>query len=650
MAEHVRPDGYMKDTPRAGATDERATGAKLLLDSASERLPTPDGVALAIMEAWEDSRTTFYQLSQLVQTDPALSGRVLKLANSAAFSHRPVASVPAAIMRVGMQTVGQLAVAFSLINKDDIHNCPAFDHQQYWSRCLLMAVLSRGLGEATQLAPPQDLFACGLLARIGVLGLACVYPEAYSDLLAMNPPDLTALEKQKFSVDHNELSEAMMLDFCVPNALAEPARYHEAPERSGFDRNARPQKLVLLLHLAYRLSEAAVHGGDAIEADTAVLDSISARLGLAEGEIERISNDALAEWREWSKLLQLSVHSAPNHQQSQRTSAGQDEQSCGSTQMLRAVVIADLNCAASITASLAALNIRAERCDDSKQALRLAMEHQVNVFFVSPPYDSFIRAARHSEIGDASYIFAVETSADTEFEAYAYDIGADDVIVADLPVERLEPRLKPALRMLAQHEGWHSDRKDLHHIAKELALSHRQQEVLALTDQLTELPNRRAAIDALDQAWSHSLRSQAPCALLIMDIDHFKSINDCYGHAVGDQVLHATAAVLKQAVRRDETIARIGGEEFLLISTRLNLREAVVAAERLRRHIEHATIDIGSKVIKITVSIGIAAREAEMSDPEALMIAADKALYAAKDGGRNRLGFFADGKVRLLKQ
>jgi len=103
-------------------------------------------------------------------------------------------------------------------------------------------------------------------------------------------------------------------------------------------------------------------------------------------------------------------------------------------------------------------------------------------------------------------------------------------------------------------------------------------------------------------------------------------------------------------VRRDETIARIGGEEFLLVSTRLELREAVVAAERLRRQLERAMIDIGSQLIKITVSIGIAAREAEMSRPEALMIAADKALYAAKNGGRNRLGFFADGKVRLLKQ
>jgi diguanylate cyclase (GGDEF)-like protein len=106
---------------------------------------------------------------------------------------------------------------------------------------------------------------------------------------------------------------------------------------------------------------------------------------------------------------------------------------------------------------------------------------------------------------------------------------------------------------------------------------------------------------------------------------------------------------LKNAVRRDETIGRIGGEEFLLISTRLDLREAVVAAERLRRQLEHATIDAGGDPIQVAASIGIAAREADMPHAEALMIAADKALYAAKNAGRNRLGLFMAGNIRVLK-
>src|SRR6056297_1367189 len=109
----------MSDQPQQPRQGQKESGARMLLDSASEQLPTPDGVALAIMEAWENERTTVQDLARLVQADPALSGRVLKLANSAAAgARRAVASVPDAIVRVGMQTVGQLAVAFSLIGKE----------------------------------------------------------------------------------------------------------------------------------------------------------------------------------------------------------------------------------------------------------------------------------------------------------------------------------------------------------------------------------------------------------------------------------------------------------------------------------------------------------------------------------------------------
>ena len=146
-------------------SEPKVSCAQMLLESSAELLPTPNGVALAIMEAWENENTTLQQIAKLVQMDPSLSGRILKLANSAITGRRPVASVPEAIVRVGMQTVGQLAVAFSLIGNETPTHCAEFNHQKYWTRCLLMAVLSRGLAKATQVAPPDDIFACGLLAR-----------------------------------------------------------------------------------------------------------------------------------------------------------------------------------------------------------------------------------------------------------------------------------------------------------------------------------------------------------------------------------------------------------------------------------------------------------------------------------------------------
>ncbi len=654
-----RSDSRADPTTPERPVSAGVSGAQMLLDSAAERLPTPDGVALAIMQAWENEDTTVQQMARLVQTDPSLSGRVLKLANSAASGCRPVAAVPDAIIRIGMQTVGQLAIAFSLIGKDGAESCPGFDYSAYWARCLLMAVLARGLGEATRIASPEDLFACALLARIGILGLASVYPDEYAKLLSNNPSSLALAEKETFGVDHNELTELMMTDFFVPRALAEPARHHEAPDQSGFDPGARHQKITVLLHLAYRLSDAATDAGGRIGADPAVLDVLCAQLGLEEGRIATIFDQALVEWRDWSELLQLSIEQAPAYRDLdfQALEAPSEAQAAGAspedlevrTEALSATILADANIETGLKAVLGELRISASSCEKASEAVQLAMEKQANLFFVSEAHERLIKMIRGADAGDASYIFAVLEEPDVEREVQAYATGADQVIAAGITAAHLSTRLAPAIRCLKRHARWGKDRRELRRIAKELALSHRQEQVLALTDQLTNLPNRRAGMDALERVWLGSVRNNSPCALLIFDLDHFKKINDHYGHAVGDQALKVAADVLKTAVRRDETIARIGGEEFLLVSGQMDLREAVVAGERLRRQLEQAEIDVSGERVLITSSIGLALRTDAMKQPDDLMAAADQALYEAKDQGRNQIAINSDGNIRVLR-
>ena len=195
-------------------TDTMSTPLRLFLESAGHQRPSPSDVALAIIELWGDEHTAVQQLSSLIRTDPALSGQMLRLrlANSAAIGDRPVAAISYAIVRVGMQAVGQLAVSYPLIDGRANGPCRGFDYGAYWSHCLLMAVLSRGLARRTGLAPPEDLFACGLLSRIGILALTTVYPQEYSELLALEPRELTDAEKKRFGIDHNELTRDLMLD------------------------------------------------------------------------------------------------------------------------------------------------------------------------------------------------------------------------------------------------------------------------------------------------------------------------------------------------------------------------------------------------------------------------------------------------------
>lgn len=171
---------------------------------------------------------------------------------------------------------------------------------------------------------------------------------------------------------------------------------------------------------------------------------------------------------------------------------------------------------------------------------------------------------------------------------------------------------------------------------------------MSLTDELTDLPNRRAAMIALEQAWSRSIRTGVPVGVVSVDVDHFKSINDRFGHAVGDQVLRQVAGVLREGARQEETVARIGGEEFLLISPSASLRELVIPAERLRRQLAATRLEANGDSISLTVSLGVAEREASMANADELLNAADKALYAAKSSGRNKLCLYQAGKLRSL--
>lgn len=155
---------------------------------------------------------------------------------------------------------------------------------------------------------------------------------------------------------------------------------------------------------------------------------------------------------------------------------------------------------------------------------------------------------------------------------------------------------------------------------------------LANHDSLTGLPNRRQVEHALHTAVAQSSRSGAPCAVLIIDIDHFKRLNDTFGHPAGDEVLRHIAARLRGELRAGNTLGRWGGEEFVIVAPQTELHEAQRLAERLR-HAIRSEPAAGEHLV--TVSIGITAYHSG-DTPETLIARADRALYRAKQGGRDR--------------
>jgi len=163
-----------------------------------------------------------------------------------------------------------------------------------------------------------------------------------------------------------------------------------------------------------------------------------------------------------------------------------------------------------------------------------------------------------------------------------------------------------------------------------------QQARSARTDELTGLPNRRAFNEELGRALARAARAGQPLTLAVLDLDHFKRVNDEYGHPVGDAVLQLTAAALRDSVRSGDLAARMGGEEFGLILPDASEESSRVLAERVRTAVARAELD-GSDVT-VTASLGIATWEpGESGDASELVRRADRALYAAKEGGRDRV-------------
>jgi diguanylate cyclase (GGDEF)-like protein len=165
-------------------------------------------------------------------------------------------------------------------------------------------------------------------------------------------------------------------------------------------------------------------------------------------------------------------------------------------------------------------------------------------------------------------------------------------------------------------------------------------------DTLTGLYNRSYLVEKLDSEISRALRHNSPMAVLLLDIDHFKRVNDSYGHSAGDQVLQCVGKVLKESCRVYDVPGRYGGEEFCVVLPETRIGNTTIVAERIRERLAATSIPVSEGSVIVTASIGIAGVESGPAEgvlsPGALLERADRALYSAKHRGRNRVELWAD--------
>jgi diguanylate cyclase (GGDEF)-like protein len=160
---------------------------------------------------------------------------------------------------------------------------------------------------------------------------------------------------------------------------------------------------------------------------------------------------------------------------------------------------------------------------------------------------------------------------------------------------------------------------------------------LVMRDGLTETFNQRKYTEEVEREVARARRYSRPLSLILFDIDHFKRLNDDYGHLCGDYVLKQLAARVRDQLRSEQVLARVGGEEFVILSPETDLEGAVALAEKLREQIASLELEYAGFKIRVTCSFGVAAYDRAMAGPEDLYRGADEALYTSKRAGRNRV-------------
>ena len=607
---------------------------------ATGKLPSPRGVAFAIIKLMQREEYPDDDLVKLVQSDPAIAGCLLKFSNAAiAGQPRPIVSLRKAVVALGAFRVRDLVVGFSILNANRKGSCPNFDYEGFWARSLATAIACQGLAQFANIASDEH-FTIGLLSRLGELGLATLFPKEYGELLAgeHQAAQLNALEVERFGFDHRQLGATMLEEWGLPRILIEAAYHHEDPTAANLSASTRLCTLTLSLDFARVQAEICMADDEMRWSLLPELLTRSAHLGIGAEALSGIVDDMVVRWHEWSAMLQVRTRDMPPFSQLLAASAPRPVPSAYNMP-ITALIGADSEETKELAALLTSLGHEPKLTIFGQDTTPILLTPPklivADIDLARSEVVAICHNLRQNPAGQETYFLVIASPEHEASALSAIDAGADDVLFKPITAQNLRLRLNIAERLLLLREGIAHERRGIVRTAEEFAGEHRQLIEVALTDALTDLPNRRHGLDYLATEWGSGHAGQRQLACLMLDIDHFKVVNDTWGHAAGDAVLHQMAARLKSASRAEDMVFRYGGEEFALILPGADLALALGIAERIRHLIADEPFNFGEQEMRATISIGLATANGDHGGADSLIQAADAALYQAKQRGRN---------------
>jgi len=483
---------------------------------ACSTLPSPPKVASELIQLAHDPEAAIQDVAKILQMDPALSIKILRVANSTLYANRRnVETLAQATLIIGLNGILALALSFSLVKSFRGEKMNGLNYPLYWQRALIGASISRAIGEASSLVSLEELFTATLMQDIGMLALDRILPKLYRDpnFNQTRHQQVIMHEQEHIGTTHSAIGGWLLANWNLPERLQlavsasdEPERVPVTDDRSHFIRCVALSGMIAELYLTHakgqQVVEVSEKGKDWLgftpEAFTEILTKLKGLVSHSEDMFDcKIQNDLSAE-----TLLETAKE---------------------------------------------ALLIR------NMQAFR-----QVETL----KHNTVILESRYQNLEESSRL-----------------------------------------------------------------------------DSLTGVYNRSYLDEVIETAFESASMNATSLSFLFVDLDHFKKVNETYGHQHGDHILRAVAKILKAQTRNTDIVGRYGGEEFFIVMPGVNGEMAETVCHRVNTAFRLHTHDVGTnQSITVTVSLGIATLEdGHMFESSHEMIgAADQALYASKSQGRDR--------------